>query len=164
MQRRGLSRRAGAALVAGALALATAGTGCQTMRDAPKTTIGGLGGAVAGGILGDKLGGHAGGIVAGTLIGGLVGGAIGNVLDQRDRRLAAETAHTTLETAPTGTTSTWVNPDTGHQGSFTPTRTWQDPGGRYCREYQQTIVVAGETQESYGTACRQPDGSWEIVK
>lgn len=164
MQRRGLPRRAGAAVLVLALALATAGTGCQTIQDAPKTTIGGLGGAVAGGILGEKLGGHGGGIVAGALIGGLVGGAVGNLLDQRDRRLAMETAHTSLETAPTGSTSTWVNPDTGHEGSFTPTRTWQEPSGRYCREYQQTIVVGGDTEQSYGTACRQPDGSWEIVK
>lgn len=157
-------RRAGALVAAVVLAVAAAGTaGCQTIQDAPKTTIGGLGGAVAGGILGERLGGHTGGIIAGSLIGGLLGGAIGNILDQRDRELALKTAHETLETAPTGNTSTWVNPDTGHQGSFTPTRTWQEPSGRYCREYQQTIVVGGETQQSYGTACRQPDGSWQVV-
>lgn len=160
MRQRPILRSMGAALLA---LLLLAGTACQTMRDAPKTTIGGLGGAVAGGILGERLGGHTGGIIAGALVGGLVGGAIGNLLDQRDRDLAYKTAHTSLETAPTGTTSTWVNPDTGNQGSFTPTRTWQDPSGRYCREYQQRIIVAGEEQESYGTACRQADGSWQIV-
>lgn len=64
---------------------------------------------------------------------------------------------------PTGTYSTWENPDTGHAGSFTPTRTYQRPTGQYCREYQQTIRVGGEVQESYGTACREPDGTWRIV-
>lgn len=32
----------------------------------------------------------------------------------------------------------------------------------YCREYTQTFTVGGETQKGYGTACLQPDGSWEI--
>jgi len=34
---------------------------------------------------------------------------------------------------------------------------------RYCREYQSTTRVGGRLQPSYGTACLQPDGSWEIV-
>ncbi len=33
----------------------------------------------------------------------------------------------------------------------------------YCREYQRTVNVGGRTQQSYGTACRQPDGAWKIV-
>jgi len=35
--------------------------------------------------------------------------------------------------------------------------------GRYCREYQSKIKVAGQTQETYGTACMQPDGTWQII-
>lgn len=35
--------------------------------------------------------------------------------------------------------------------------------GRYCREYQAQVVVNGMPQPSYGTACRQPDGSWRVV-
>lgn len=35
--------------------------------------------------------------------------------------------------------------------------------GRYCREYQNTSRVGGTLQQTYGTACMQPDGSWEIV-
>ncbi|MBY0407750.1 MAG: hypothetical protein K2Q01_08655, partial [Rickettsiales bacterium] len=35
--------------------------------------------------------------------------------------------------------------------------------GRYCREYQNISTVAGRNQQTYGTACMQPDGSWEIV-
>lgn len=33
----------------------------------------------------------------------------------------------------------------------------------YCREYQRNVVVGGHREESYGTACRQPDGAWKIV-
>lgn len=33
----------------------------------------------------------------------------------------------------------------------------------YCREYQTTARINGAPQKTYGTACRQPDGSWRIV-
>ncbi|GGF25595.1 hypothetical protein GCM10011611_34590 [Aliidongia dinghuensis] len=33
-----------------------------------------------------------------------------------------------------------------------------------CREYQSTIQVNGQPQQSYGTACLQPDGTWRIVQ
>lgn len=39
-----------------------------------------------------------------------------------------------------------------------------DGAGRYCREYQSTVVVNGMQQASYGTACRMPDGTWRIVR
>jgi hypothetical protein len=32
----------------------------------------------------------------------------------------------------------------------------------YCREYTQTFTIGNSTQKGYGTACLQPDGSWEI--
>lgn len=34
----------------------------------------------------------------------------------------------------------------------------------YCREFNQQITIDGRSQPAYGTACMQPDGSWEIVK
>lgn len=33
----------------------------------------------------------------------------------------------------------------------------------YCREFTQVINVGGYLQNAYGTACLQPDGSWEVV-
>lgn len=35
--------------------------------------------------------------------------------------------------------------------------------GRYCREYQSNVRVGGRIQQTYGTACMQPDGSWEVM-
>lgn len=35
--------------------------------------------------------------------------------------------------------------------------------GQYCREYQTTIRVGGHYEDSYGTACQQPDGSWRVA-
>ena len=135
---------------------------CATAQGAPKTTGGALLGSAAGGLLAAAAGGGTTGIIGGVLAGGLIGGAIGNALDQRDRDLAMKNAQLALETSRTGQSSGWQNPDSGNYGSMTPTRTYQTGAGQYCREFQQTIVVAGETQQAYGTACRQPDGSWKV--
>lgn len=35
--------------------------------------------------------------------------------------------------------------------------------GGYCREYQHSVHIGSRVQESYGTACLQPDGSWKVV-
>jgi surface antigen len=134
----------------------------QSIANNPKTTMGGMLGAAGGGLIGAAAGGGTAGIIGGVLIGGLLGGAIGNHLDQRDKELAARNAQNTFENAKTGQTSTWKNPDSGNSGEITPTKTYQNASGQYCREYQQTITVGGEKQQGYGTACRQPDGSWKI--
>jgi surface antigen len=136
-------------------------TGCEST--GPKTAIGGLGGAAAGGLLGAALGGSETGIAAGAILGGLLGGAIGDRLDAADRARAHQAATQALETIPSGQSVTWHNPDSGTSGAVTPIRTYQTASGQYCREYQQTITIGGERHQSYGTACRQPDGSWKIV-
>lgn len=33
----------------------------------------------------------------------------------------------------------------------------------FCREYQRRVTIGGKIQDSYGTACLQPDGSWKTV-
>ncbi len=33
----------------------------------------------------------------------------------------------------------------------------------HCREYSQSVTIGGQQQRSYGTACMQPDGSWQVV-
>jgi len=81
----------------------------------------------------------------------------------RDRELMERMTQQALERSRSGTVSTWTDPDTGHIGSVVPVETWQASDGSYCREYQQTITIGGQTTEGYGTACRQPDGSWKIV-
>ncbi len=46
---------------------------------------------------------------------------------------------------------------------MTPLRTYEPEPGRYCREYQTVVTIGGRAEQAYGTACRQPDGSWQIV-
>lgn len=69
-----------------------------------------------------------------------------------------------LENARTNQATVCENPDTGSFGSVTPVETFQDQHGQYCREYEQTIVIEGREHRAYGTACREPDGSWQIVR
>lgn len=124
--------------------------------------LGGIGGAVAGAQFGKGTGKLAA-VAAGTLIGALVGSEVGRSLDSADKAALTQTTQTTLESQPSGTSSTWRNPDSGNYGTGTPTRTYQSDAGAYCREYQQTVTVGNRTEDAYGTACRQPDGSWKVV-
>ncbi len=119
-------------------------------------------GAVLGGVLGSNVGkghGRTAAIIAGTMIGAAIGGNVGKSMDDTDR---LKTAHS-LETVRTGVPSTWVNPDSGNQYIVTPTRTYDDGPGP-CREYTVEATVAGKHDKLYGTACRQADGSWNVVK
>jgi surface antigen len=146
-----------------ALAAAVALAGCATVEQNPKTTIGALGGAAVGGLIAGAAGGNPAAIAASVIGGALIGGLVGNLLDERDRRLQAEAAHRALETAPSGSSVQWQNPDSGHAGSVTPVRTYQTAQGTYCREFQQTVTIDGKQERAYGTACRQPDGSWQMM-
>lgn len=70
----------------------------------------------------------------------------------------------TLETGRSGHTVAWTNPDNGATANVTPIRTFQTASGQYCREYQTTGTIGGYDEDLYGTACRQPDGSWIRVQ
>ena len=139
--------------------------GCESTNGGgrTKTIVGGLGGATAGGLLAAGLGASPAAIAGSVILGGLVGGFIGDRMDAADRRRADEAAARAFETAPSGQSVAWNNPDSGNTGTITPTRTFQQANGQYCREYQQTVIIGGQEQESFGTACRQPDGSWRIM-
>jgi len=138
-------------------------TGCATIESNPKTTIGAVGGGTVGGLIAAAAGGNPAAIAASVIGGILVGGLVGNLLDERDKKMAAEAERKALETAPSGTSVTWKNPDNGHAGTVTPVRTYQTSTGQYCREYQTNVTIEGKSDKAYGTACRQPDGSWKIV-
>ncbi len=93
----------------------------------------------------------------------LIGSEVGRTMDEQDEMRANE-AVTEAHQAPLGETIVWNNPDSGHSGTVTPVRDGSTSSGLYCREFQQTITVSGRTETAYGTACRQPDGTWKIVE
>jgi len=147
-------------------AMVAAGCANGTEGPGPKQTVGTVGGAVLGGFLGSRVGDGKGQLWAtgaGAALGALIGSEFGKSLDRADRIHAARTTQAALEHTKSGQTSTWSNPDSGNSGAVTPTETFQRADGTYCREFQQTIRVGGETKQGYGTACRQPDGSWKII-
>ncbi len=148
-------------LLAAALAL----PGCSRTagdKEAAGTILGGIGGAV----LGSEVGSGSGRIIAtavGGVIGAWLGAEIGASLDRADQAHAAQAQQRAHE-APIGSQVTWSNPESGNHGTVSPRREGQDQSGNYCREYQTTVTIGGETHQAYGTACRQPDGSWAIVE
>jgi surface antigen len=147
------------------MALSLSVSGCDSL-GGPKQTIGTGVGALGGGLLGSQIGSGTGRLWAtgaGVLLGGLVGSSIGKSLDEADKA-AASHAQEKAYTAPVGEPIAWNNPKSGNSGTVVAVRDGTSSSGRYCREYQQTIVVGGQKQTGYGTACQQPDGSWEIVK
>lgn len=138
---------------------------CQSQGWGQKQTVGTLGGAAAGGLIGSQFGKGTGNVIAtavGVGLGGWLGNEIGASLDSADRAEMQQAQYSAYN-APVGKTITWNNPQSGHSGTFTPVRDGTSGDGAYCREFQQTIVVGGQKQQGYGTACRQPDGSWQIV-
>lgn len=132
-----------------------------------KESAGTLIGAGTGAVIGAQAGkgeGRLVGVAVGTLLGALIGGELGRSMDRADR-LAAQQAYQDAQTAPIGETIRWDNPDNGHYGTVTPVRQGtSDATGEYCREFQQSVTIGGQTQQAYGVACRQPDGSWRIVQ
>ena len=124
-------------------------------------------GGVLGGLLGNKVGKGKGRVIAtatGAAAGLLLGSHIGKKLDKVDRIYAAKAQQRALETNPVGQSSSWSNPDSGNSGTVTPTKTvTASISGQPCREYQHTVTIGGKTEQAYGRACREADGSWKIV-
>lgn len=140
---------------------------CADVQNNPKTAVGTLAGAGLGALAGSQFGSGKGQLAAvaiGALGGAFLGSEVGKSLDRADRIHAEQAAHTALEATPSGQTTAWRNPDSGHSGSYTPTRTYQTAQGEYCRDFQTTVNIDGKTETATGNACRQPDGTWRIVR
>jgi surface antigen len=140
--------------------------GCANSDYGPKQTVGALAGAGAGGLLGAQVG--KGGTrlaatAAGTLLGAFLGSEVGRSLDRADAMYASRAEYQALEYTPSGNSTPWRNPDNGHYGSITPVETYQTADGTYCREFQHQAQIGGRTRDVYGTACRTPDGQWQMV-
>lgn len=131
-----------------------------------KQTVGSAAGAVLGGIAGSKVGSGNGQLWAtgvGTLVGAFLGSEVGKSLDRADMMYASRATERAYA-APIGETISWENPESGNRGTVTPIKEGKNTQtGDYCRQYQQTIVVDGQAETAYGTACKQNDGTWVLV-
>ena len=132
----------------------------------PKENTGTLLGAVGGAVIGSQIGGSAGtrvaSAVAGAAIGGLIGNRIGASLDAEDQARAYAAQMQALESGQSGAAVPWRNPDTGRYGTVVPGPAYQQ-GADTCRQFTHTIYVDGRPQTARGTACRNPDGTWNPV-
>ncbi|MFO0110183.1 MAG: RT0821/Lpp0805 family surface protein [Alphaproteobacteria bacterium] len=132
-----------------------------------KADVGTLAGAGLGAWAGSNVGSGAGrtaAIAVGALAGAGIGRELGASLDRADMAYFNRAQQQALETSQPGQTLPWSNQQSGNSGTFTPSNYYQTAEGTYCREFQQTITVGGKTEKAFGRACRQPDGSWQIVQ
>ena len=124
--------------------------------------VGTVTGGVIGGLVGSRFGGGSGQMVAigaGALLGAYMGGAIGKSMDDADRARM----NNAFENNATGQPAYWQNQKTGTSYNVVPEKNVSVEGNPYCREYRSTAIINGKKQSVYGTACRQPDGSWQTV-
>ena len=102
-------------------------------------------------------------LLTGLFIGALIGTELGRYMNDVDQMRARE-ANMRARSSPIGTQITWNNPQSSNAGSIIATRDGYSESGKYCREFYQTVIIGGRTEDAYGVACRQPDGSWHIVQ
>ncbi len=133
--------------------------GCSPGNNTPGATLLGSG---AGALLGSRFG-RGGGRVAATMVGAVVGAYAGNRVGQQMDAQDRSNMQQAIVNTPVGQEASWTNEQTHSTYRVRPIRSYHHKKG-YCREYQTTVTVNGEVQKAYGTACRQPDGSWHIVK
>lgn len=142
--------------------------GCANQPDNTRQIGGGLLGAGAGGLAGAALAKNSSSATRaaatgiGAVLGLAIGSEIGRYMDEQNRQ-RSYTAWNQATNAPVGQPIHWNNPNSGNYGTVVPVRDGYHQNGAYCREFQQTIVVGGRTEQAVGTACRQPDGTWRTI-
>lgn len=124
---------------------------------------GGLGGGAMGGLLATAEPASPPATTPVRMEGRLLDGPYVLQLASDDVERAQRSALAAFETTPAGQTTIWRNPRNGHWGTLTPTRTYQDASGRYCREYRQTVTLGGQEYQGNGSACRERDAVWRIM-
>jgi surface antigen len=130
-------------------------SGCAT-----REQTGTLVGAGAGGALGYVVTDSGWGALLGAALGGLIGREVGQEMNRRDR----ERMGYVLSEVPAGQGYRWLNPDTDTYWEATPLDAYEAPGGIRCREFAvQARGREGDVDQTYGTACLQPDGTWEMA-
>ncbi|MBD24800.1 MAG: hypothetical protein CMG46_07320 [Candidatus Marinimicrobia bacterium] len=84
-----------------------------------------------------------------------------NELSESQRR-AHKDALARANTARIGGQITWKQ--NNRSRDIIVTRKGRTLDGRPCREYQQEIVIGGNREQAYGTACMKPNGDWQFVQ
>ena len=136
---------------------------CNTDRGGE--ALGTVAGAAAGGVIGNQFGSGSGKVLAtaaGVVAGGLIGNRIGAAVDEEARSRAMQAEYQALQNGPADTPVVWRDPDDNVYGEVVPGAPYQR-GGDECRDYTHTIYIDGRPEIGRGTACRLPDGTWQVV-
>jgi surface antigen len=126
-------------------------------------TIAGAAAGAAGGkaIAGDGTKGYIG-LILGAVVGGYLGGELGKRLSNRDKEQQAAATNRVLDT---GQTTSWANAETGAKGTVSAQPTFKNSANEVCRDFSSSATVSdGTSGTGQGTACKQADGTWRIVK
>jgi len=78
-------------------------------------------------------------------------------------RETASSAYARVGAAHIGEAIEWNNPRTGNRGRIVALRDGVSSRGRYCREFSQSVTIAGRRQQAYSVACQRADGSWQLA-
>ena len=92
----------------------------------------------------------------------LSGAAVGSAAAPVRIAMTLEISHA-LDTAVRNQPVTWSDAEGGTQTQFTVLRMYQKEDGTYCREFTETVSKGSDADTAHGTACRQPDGTWQAV-
>lgn len=126
----------------------------------PNEAVGTMLGAAGGGLIGSQIGdgrGQAAATAAGVALGAILGNAIGRDADGGHRGYGPVRDRHWRHSPP----PVYTPPAYGLGYAY------GQPAPAYrssCRQVVEDVLVNGWRQTIYRTACRQPDGSWRIVR
>ena len=131
-------------------------TSCATNKGQKGAGIG----AASGAIIGQAIGRNTEATLIGAAVGTMLGYIVGNEMDKYDRQQLNQT----YEIAPSGTPTTWHNPDSGNRYQVTPEPAYYPPSQPQspCRKAEILATIDGKTEKTYTTACRNSQGQWEL--
>ena len=128
---------------------------CADMNKAQK---GAVGGAAGGALIGQIIGHNTEATLIGAAVGTMLGYIVGNEMDKYDR----EQLNHVYDRGVSGSTSRWVNPDTGNQYQVTPQPAYTGPSNAVCRKAELQAIIDGKQETTYSTACRDEYGHWVL--
>ncbi len=118
-----------------------------------------VGGAAAGALIGQMIGHNTEATLIGAAVGTMLGYIVGNEMDKYDR----EQLNHVYARGVSGTSSAWINPDTGNRYSVTPEPAYSNPqSNQPCRKAEIVAIIDGKEERTYTTACRDANGQWML--
>lgn len=66
-----------------------------------------------------------------------------------------------LEFVPSGTSVNWKSETHDVSAELSPLRTLKTPDSRYCREFQEVLLIDGVREIRHGLSCRVGEKQWE---